>query len=79
MGIEEAAEGLTRLAVSEGMADRSEELATAGVMLGYRGVDKVESALEEAELAREVGRIGVTEIAIGAANLGAAEPVSSDD
>jgi hypothetical protein len=55
------------------MAERSEELAAAGVILGVTGVAEVEAALEDADLAREVGYVGVTEIAKGAAQLGAAE------
>jgi len=73
MGIEEASEGLTRLVVSEAMAQRSEGLAAAGAVLGVKGVAEVEAALEDADMAREVGYVGVTEIAEGAARLGAAE------
>jgi hypothetical protein len=73
MGIEEASEGLTRLAASQAMAERSEELAAAGVLLGVEGVVQVETALEEADLAREIGQAGVVGIAQGAAVIGAAE------
>ena len=58
MGIEEAAEGLTRLAASEALAERSEQLAAAGVLLGVEGAAEVETALDEADLAREIGGAG---------------------
>jgi hypothetical protein len=73
MGVEEVSEGLTRVAASRALAERSEGLAAAGVVLGIQGVGEVEAALEDADLAREVGYVGVTEIAEGAAGLGAAE------
>jgi len=64
---------LTRLAASEAMAERSEELVAAGVLLGVEGMVQVDTALEEADLAREIGEAGVIGIAEGAAGLGAAE------
>jgi hypothetical protein len=73
MGIEEASEGLARLAASEAMVERSEQLAVAGVLFGVKGAVEVEMAAEEASLAREVGEAGVAGIAEGAALLGAAE------
>jgi hypothetical protein len=76
MGVEEAAEGLTRLAASEALAERSEELAAAGVVLGVEGVAEVETALDEADLAKETGKVGVADIAEGAALMGVAESAS---
>ena len=73
MGVQEASEGLARLAASEAMVERSEELATAGVLLGVRGAVQVEAAVEEAQLAREVGDAGIMGIAEGSELLGAAE------
>jgi hypothetical protein len=72
MGIEEAAEGLTRLAASEALAERSEELATVGAVLEVKGVVEVETASAEADLAAEIGKVGIGEVAEGAALLGKA-------
>jgi hypothetical protein len=72
MGNQEVAEGLTRLAASEAMAERSDELAAAGVLLGVEGAAKVETAAAAAGIARELGAAGVAEVAAGAAVLGAA-------
>jgi hypothetical protein len=77
MGIEEAAEGLARQAASEALAERSEQLAVAGALLGIEGVAEVETVLEEADLAREIGMAGVTDIAEGTALLGAAHTAKS--
>jgi len=74
MDIQEAAEGLARQAASEALAERSEQLAVAGAVAG---VAEVETALEEADLAREIAMAGVTDIAEGAALLGAAESATS--
>jgi hypothetical protein len=70
MGFQEAAEGLTRLVASEAMNERSDELAAAGVILGMQGATKIELAAAEVDLAREVGAVGVQEIAEGSAQLG---------
>jgi hypothetical protein len=77
MGIEEVNEGLARLAVSGAMSERSEELAAAGVVLGVKGAAEVETALEEAALAREVGKAGVAEIATGAVLVGEADSAAA--
>jgi hypothetical protein len=77
MDIQEAAEGLARQAASEALAECSEQLAMAGVVLGVAGVAEAETALEEADLAREIAMAGVTDIAEGAALLGAAESATS--
>ncbi len=70
MGAQEVAEGLTRMAASEALAERSEELTAAGIVLGVKGVEAVETAAAAAELAREIGEVGVAGIAEGAAVLG---------
>ncbi len=72
MGIEEVAEGLTRTAASEALAERSNELAAAGVLLGVQGIEFVETAAAKVALAREIDAAGVAEVATGAAALGAA-------
>ena len=56
--------------------ERSEELATAGVLLGVKGAVEVETAVEEAKVAREVGEAGIMGIAEGSELLGAAEASS---
>jgi hypothetical protein len=72
MGIEEIAEGLTRLAASEAMEERNEDLAAAGVVLGVKGVMEVETAAMEAGTAKEIAEEGIKDVADGAAELGAA-------
>jgi len=54
-----------------------EEFAAARVVLGVIVAAEVETALEEGDLASEIGQAGVTAIAQGAAVLGAAESAGS--
>jgi hypothetical protein len=75
----EAAEGLARRAASEAMAERSEQLAAAGATLGVKGVVEAETALEEADLAGEIGQAGVAEITEGSALWGAAESAGAHE
>jgi len=42
-------------------------------VLGVEGVAEVETALDEADLAKETGKVGVADIAEGAALMGVAE------
>jgi len=72
MGVEEIAEGLTRLAASEAMEERSEDLAAAGVLMGIKGAVEVETGAVEAGVAEDVAKKGVEDVAEGAAELGAA-------
>jgi len=72
MGAEEVAEGLARMAASEAMAERSAELAYAGVGLAERGIEEIETAAVAADVAREVVKAGVAEVAEGASEMGAA-------
>jgi hypothetical protein len=72
MGEGEMAEGLVRITVSEGMAERSAELAVAGEILAERGVEEVAAAAEAGQLAREIAAEGAADMAAGSAELGAA-------
>lgn len=48
-----------------------------GAVFSLEGATEVETALEEADLAREIGKAGVTDFAEGAALLGTAESAKS--
>jgi copper chaperone CopZ len=60
----------------ETIVDLEKELTAAGVVLGVKGVAEVETALDEADLAKETGKVGVADIAEGAALMGGAESAS---
>jgi hypothetical protein len=69
LGVNEMAEGLTRLAVAGDIAFRSEELAEAGAADFVAGVSEVAAAEALDEVARDVAAEGVAEIAVGSAEL----------
>jgi len=71
-GEDEMAEGVARLAVSEGMAERSTELAVGAAMLAEKGIEEVATAAVTSEIAREIAAKGAADIAIGSEQLGAA-------
>jgi hypothetical protein len=77
-GIREAAEGVVRMAVSDGMAERSEDLAEAGAVLGTLGAVEMADGLETRQAAQEIAEQGVGDIATGAAEMGAAEVMNED-
>jgi len=72
LGENEVAEGFARMAVSEGMAIRSEELAIGGAILAEQGIEKVATAAVAGAVAREVVKAGVGEVAQGSMSLGVA-------
>jgi hypothetical protein len=61
------------------MEERSEDLTVAGVVLGAMGVEEVETAVVEAEVAKEIAEEGVEDVAGGAAELGAAAAMSPEE
>ena len=77
LGENEVVEGMVRMAVSEGMAERSTELSAAGERLAERGADQVAVAAIAGQVARGLVDQGVAEVAAGAADLGAAAATES--
>ena len=72
-GVEEMAEGATRLAVSRGMAVGSEVLAVAGAAEVAEGIAELAAADVLDEAAKDAAADGLAEVATGAAELGAAD------
>jgi hypothetical protein len=72
MGAQEVAEGLARMAASEAMVERSEELSYAAVELAGQGIESMQTSAVAADIAREAAKVGVAEVAEGAAAMGAA-------
>lgn len=70
-GANEAAEGMARLALSEAAAERAEDLEEMSVELTMRGVDSAIEAGQAADAARTVADAGISDIAQGAATVGA--------
>lgn len=71
--LQEAAEGITRMAVSAGMAQRSEELAEAGAELTAEGLVEMAAARGMHQAAEELVAEGVADVAAGASRLTEAE------
>lgn len=72
MGNNEIAEGVTRMAVSEGLHEGSKELRKAGMKLGKEGVRKVEDGEAMIAAGREYGNEGIGDMVGGGAQVGAA-------
>jgi hypothetical protein len=77
LGVNEMAEGLTRLAVAGDLAVRSDELAEAGAADFVAGVSEVAASEALDEVARDVAAEGVAEVAIGSAELGASDALDA--
>jgi hypothetical protein len=77
MGVNEAAEGMVRLAVSDAAAERSQELSQASDALAARGVDELMNAEGARDLAREAVVSGVVKIADGANEMGKGEALQA--
>jgi hypothetical protein len=69
----EIAEGAARLAISEGMAERSVELAVGSAILAEEGIEKISNAAVMGEIAQEVAAKGMADVAKGSEALGSAE------
>jgi hypothetical protein len=78
MGEEEIDEGVLRLAASDIAAERAADLTAAGLALGVQGLDELDAAAEDAELADEMRAYGVEEVARGAEDLGAAAAAAGE-
>lgn len=61
------------MAVSEGMAERSEEMADAGVALAAEGAAEVTDAAVGRQVAKEIAKEGIADVVKGAAEMGASE------
>jgi hypothetical protein len=72
LGANEVAEGLTRLAVADGVALRSQELAEAGAELTAQGVVEMAAASGLREAAQDLAAEGVGQMMEGSAEIGAA-------
>ena len=72
MGENEMAEGVARVAFSEGMAERSAALAETSEALAIKGMQEMEQAEEIAYAARDIAAEGAAEVAVGSAALGSA-------
>jgi hypothetical protein len=66
------AEGMVRMAVSQGMAERSAGLALGSELLAERGAVEVATAAVAGRAAEEMTAEGAAKIAGGSAELGAA-------
>ena len=73
LGVNEIAEGLDRLAVSDAMAVRSMELEEEGLELAAAGMVEAAAAEGMREAAKDWAAEGVGEVAAGSAELGAAD------
>jgi hypothetical protein len=73
LGAGEMAEGLTRVAVSEVAAARSDELAEAGAEMVAGGLVEMAAAEAMGEASEALAAEGVTQVAEGAAGIGTAE------
>jgi hypothetical protein len=72
LGNNEIAEGVTRMAVSEGLAEGSKQLKKAGVKLGKQGVKKVEKGEMITRDARVYAKEGIGDMVGGGAEMGSA-------
>jgi hypothetical protein len=72
MGENEIVEGIARLAVSEGMAERSALLSTEGALLAAKGMEQMVAAGELDLAARAAAAEGAADIAEGSTALGGA-------
>jgi hypothetical protein len=77
LGANEVAEGIVRMAASEAMAARSEELAAAGVVLAAQGIEEITAAEVAHVVGREMAVEGIAEMTAGAAMLSQEETVSA--
>jgi hypothetical protein len=72
MGNNEIAEGVTRMAVSEGLAQGSKELKKAGVKLAKQGKKELEEGSEIRAAGRDYAKEGIGDMVGGGAQMGAA-------
>ena len=72
MGENEVAEGMVRMAVSQGMAERSAELAFGSEVLAEQSAQELATAVAARQVAKELREAGVDDMAAGSAELGAA-------
>jgi len=72
LGNNEIAEGVTRMAVSEGLAEGSKQLKKAGIKLAKQGVKKVQDGEEIVAAGREYAKEGIGDMVGGGAQLGSA-------
>ena len=72
LSAEEVAEGVTRLAASAALEERSGELAEAGEIYAEAGADELMDAQTLGDAARGLASDGVAEAAVAGAELGAA-------
>lgn len=70
-GVNEAAEGMARLALSEAAAERAQDLEEMSDELAVRGIKSAVEAGEMADAAKTVANAGIEDIAQGAATVGA--------
>lgn len=70
-GADEMIEGLTRMAVSDAVAQRSDDLAMAGVGYAVTGIIEADIAMQAGAAARELTAVGVAEVAVGSMEMGA--------
>jgi len=70
-GVNEAAEGMVRLALSDAAQERAADLDEMSEELAVSGLKSAVEAGEMAEAARTVADAGITDIAQGAATVGA--------
>ena len=68
----EVAEGVVRMAASDALATRSEELGVEAIETAMTGVDELAAADELGQASRAAAAQGVAETATGSAELGAA-------
>jgi len=73
LGVNEVAEGLTRLAVASDIAVESEELAETGAADFVAGVSEVAASEVMDDVAKDVAAEGVADIATGAAEIDASD------
>ena len=72
LGENEVAEGVVRLAVSQGAAEQSADLALASEALAEQGIEELQAAETARKVAKRMVKSGVEEVATGAAEMGAA-------
>ena len=73
LGANEVAEGLTRLAVADELAEESELLTEEGIMDVATGLDELELSDDLDNVAQDIATEGLAEVAVGSAELGAAD------
>jgi hypothetical protein len=77
LGENEVAEGIVRLAASEALSERSDELAVEGFETMVAGAEEVETAAGLGDRSRAAEATGIAEATEGAAALGAAAEVTA--